>query len=156
MDSRGCSNPSCRRGNVPDLPIFGRTLGRDLAGDVLVDVALRRARPRVISMDAVDLDAISDRGALEEMPAAHYHAAAVRARRLHGEATTPRVKRVSPDVDCSDSLITAETSLIARSNPAWHGALQFPNQYQEEIGCRKHWSWRSLSDEHMPILYPKL
>jgi hypothetical protein len=43
-------------------------------------------------MDTVDLNAISDRGALEEMPAAHYHAAAVRARRLHGEATTPRVK----------------------------------------------------------------
>ena len=43
-------------------------------------------------MDAGDIDAISDRGALEELPAAHYHAAAVRARRLHGEATTPRLK----------------------------------------------------------------
>ena len=43
-------------------------------------------------MDAGDIDAISDRGALEELLAAHYHAAAVRARRLHGEATTPRLK----------------------------------------------------------------
>jgi hypothetical protein len=36
-------------------------------------------------MDAGDIDAISDRGALEELPAAHYYAAAVRARRLHGK-----------------------------------------------------------------------
>ena len=43
-------------------------------------------------MDAVDLNAISDRGALEGLPAAHYHAAAARARRLQGEATTPRLK----------------------------------------------------------------
>ena len=43
-------------------------------------------------MDAVDLDEASDRGGLEELPAAHYHAAAARARRLQGEAATPRLK----------------------------------------------------------------
>ena len=42
-------------------------------------------------MDAVDLNAISDRGALEGLPA-RYHAAAARARRLQEEATTPRLK----------------------------------------------------------------
>jgi hypothetical protein len=44
-------------------------------------------------MDAVDFNAISDRGALEVLPAAHYHAAAARARKLHAEATTPRLKQ---------------------------------------------------------------
>jgi hypothetical protein len=43
-------------------------------------------------MDAGDIDEISDRGALEGLPAAHYHAAATRVRRLQGEATTPRLK----------------------------------------------------------------
>jgi len=39
------------------------------------------------------MDESSERTAVEELSAAHYHAAAARARKLHAEATTPRLKQ---------------------------------------------------------------
>jgi hypothetical protein len=43
-------------------------------------------------MDAGYFNEITDWAALEGLSAAHYHAAAARARRLQAEATTPRLK----------------------------------------------------------------
>jgi hypothetical protein len=44
-------------------------------------------------MKAGYIDEISNWTGLEELSAAHYHAAATRARKLHAEATTPRLKQ---------------------------------------------------------------
>jgi hypothetical protein len=44
-------------------------------------------------MKAGYVDEISNWTGLEELSAAHYHAAATRARKLHAEATTPRLKQ---------------------------------------------------------------
>ena len=44
-------------------------------------------------MKAGYIDEISNWTGLEELSAAYYHAAAARARKLHAEATTPRLKQ---------------------------------------------------------------
>jgi len=44
-------------------------------------------------MKAGYIDENSNRTGLEELSAAHYNAAAARARKLHAEATTPRLKQ---------------------------------------------------------------
>ena len=44
-------------------------------------------------MKAGYIDEISNWAGSEEVSAVHYHAAAARARKLHAEATTPRLKR---------------------------------------------------------------
>ena len=44
-------------------------------------------------MEAGCIGQSSDWTGLEELSAAHYHSAAARARKLHAEATTPRLKQ---------------------------------------------------------------
>ena len=44
-------------------------------------------------MKAGHMDESSNRTGVEELSAAHYHAAAARGRKLHAEATTPRLKQ---------------------------------------------------------------
>ena len=44
-------------------------------------------------MEAGCISESSDWTGLEELSAAYYHAAAARARKLHAEATTPRLKQ---------------------------------------------------------------
>ena len=44
-------------------------------------------------MKAGHMDESSNRTGVEELSAAHYHAAAARTRNLHAEATTPRLKQ---------------------------------------------------------------
>ena len=44
-------------------------------------------------MKAGYIDEISNWTGLEGLSAAHYHSAAARARKLHAEATTPRLKQ---------------------------------------------------------------
>jgi hypothetical protein len=44
-------------------------------------------------MKAGHMDESSNRTGVEELSAAHYHAAAARTRKLHAEATTPRLKQ---------------------------------------------------------------
>jgi len=49
-------------------------------------------------MKAGYIDESSDRTGLEGLSAAHYNAAAARARKLHAEATTPRLKQYLRDL----------------------------------------------------------
>jgi hypothetical protein len=95
-------------------------------------------------MDAGDIDEISDRGALEGLPAAHYRAAATRARRLQGEATTSRLKEFLR----ANSLRIHFMPIFAASEaPPRLESMKFPvfgrkwdqNLSAEEIGHRGFW-----------------
>jgi len=71
---------------------------------------LRHSGTEGAAMDAETFNEISDWGATEGMPAARYHAAAARARRLQGEATTPRLKEYLRELIAKCERLAAEAA----------------------------------------------
>jgi hypothetical protein len=94
FSSQSCTNGAGRTGLNGDPSTVARTLGRSLGSHFVAFFALTLiSRGRRSAMKAGYVDEISNWTGLEELSAAHYHAAAARARKLHAEATTPRLKQ---------------------------------------------------------------
>jgi hypothetical protein len=64
-------------------------------------------------MKAGHMDESSQPTGVEELSAAHYHAAAARARKLHAEATTPRLKQYLRELITKLEVLAREVQIEA-------------------------------------------